>query len=56
MRQPVSTPLPVNAYSSQKQLDNFGEILKLKANLGKYLKEKRQSEHYQQLSFKYFVK
>ena len=36
--------------------DNFGEIFQLTAYLEKDLKEKCWLEHYQQLSFKYFVK
>ena len=31
---------PINAHRGQKQPDNFDEILKVKAKLGKYLKEK----------------
>ena len=38
---------PINALSSQKKSDNFDEILQEKAKLGKYLKEKRYSVHYQ---------
>ena len=34
----------------------INEILQEKAILGKYLKEKCYLDHYQQLSFKYFVK
>ena len=34
----------------------FCSNLAAKANLGNYLMEKYYSEHYQQLSFKYFVK
>ena len=33
----------------QKQPGNFEEILKAKASLGKYLREKCYAEHYQQL-------
>ena len=47
---------PNNAHSGQKQPDNFDEILQANAQLGKYLKEKCLSEHFQQLSFKYLVK
>ena len=36
--------------------DNFDEILEAKAKWWKYFMEKCQSEYYQQLSFKYFVK
>ena len=46
--------LPINAH--QKQPDNFDEILQANAHVERYLKEKCSSEHYQQLSFKYFVK
>ena len=48
--------LPINAHSGQNQPDNFEEIFQILAQLAKYLKEKCWSEHYQQLSFKYFVK
>ena len=37
------------------QLDNFYEIFQAKGKIRNYLKEKCYSEHYQQLSFKYFV-
>ena len=47
---------PINAHSGQNQPDNFDEIFQVLAQLAKYLKEKCLSEHYQQLSFKYFVK
>ena len=40
--------------AAKKQPDNCDEILQAKAKLEKYLKEKCSSEHYQQLSFKYF--
>ena len=35
---------------------NLGEIITVKANFGKYLKEICLSEHYKQLSLNYFVK
>ena len=47
---------PLNAHSGQKQTDNFDEILQVNAHVKNYLKEKCSLEHYQQLSFKYFVK
>ena len=40
----------------QKQSDKFGEIFQPKAYLGKYMREKYSSEHYQQLPSKYFGK
>ena len=46
----------MNAHSGQKQPLNFDDIMQEKAKSGKYLMEKCQSEHYLQLSFKYFVK
>ena len=36
--------LPINTHNSQKQPDNFDEILQAKAKLRKYLKEKCSSE------------
>ena len=48
--------MTIGAHSSQKQPDNFDEILLAKAKLRKYLKEKCYSELHQQLSFKYFMK
>ena len=47
---------PFNARSGQKQPGNLGEIYQIKAQVRKHLREKCLSEHYQQLSFKYFVK
>ena len=47
---------PINVHGGQNQPDNFDEILQLNAWEVKYLKEECQSEHYQKLSFKYFVK
>ena len=47
---------PINAYSGQKQPDNFGEIFQTEAWLGTYLKEKCYSDHYQELSIIFFVK
>ena len=47
---------PINAPSGQKQPGNFDEISQAIAKLEKYSKEECCSEHYQQLSFKYFVK
>ena len=41
--------------SREDHSDNFGKIFYRKASLGKYLKEKCSAEHFQQLSFKYFV-
>ena len=38
--------------SKRSRSDSFGEVFTVKSNLGKYLKEKCLSEHYQQLSFK----
>ena len=45
-----------NTHSGQKRPDNFDEISQAKAWLGKYLNGKWYLEHYQQLSFKYFIK
>ena len=36
--------------------DNYDEILRAETKLEKYLKGKYYSEHYQQLSFSFFVK
>ena len=47
---------PTNAHSDQKLSDNYDEILQAEAKLEKYLKGKCYSEHYQQLSFNYFLK
>ena len=47
---------PINAHSGHKQPDNFDEILQANTHVERYLKEKCSSEHYQQLSFKYFIK
>ena len=46
---------PINADSGQKQPHNYNDNLQAKAKSGKYLIKKCQSEHNQQLSFKYFV-
>ena len=46
----------INAHSGQKKPDTFDERLQAKVKLGKYMKNKCYLEHYQQLSFKYFVK
>ena len=48
--------LTINAHSGQKQPHNLNDNLQAKAKSGKYLIEKCQSEHYQQLFFKYYVK
>ena len=47
---------PIHAHRAQKRPDNFDEILQANTYLGKHLIEKCWSEHYQQLSLKYFVK
>ena len=47
--------VPINSHSGQKQPYNFDEIWLAKAKLGKCLMEKYQSEHYLQLSYRYFV-
>ena len=52
----VNTYDVMSCHSGQNQPDNFEEIFQVLAQLAKYLKEKSWSEHYQQLSFKYFVK
>ena len=42
--------------AANSSLAIFDEILQANAHVEKYLNEKCSSEHYQQLSFKYFVK
>ena len=46
---------PLMLIASKKQPDSFDEIFQVKAYMGKYLKEKCNSEHYQQYSLKYFT-
>ena len=46
---------PLMLTAAKNQLGNFDEIFQAKADLAKFL-EKCSSEHYQQHSFKYFVK
>ena len=43
-------------HSGQKQPEDFDEVLQAQVKLGNHAKEKCYSEHYQQFSFKYFVK
>ena len=50
----VFNPLMLTA--ARKQPDNFDEISKVKAQLGKYLKGKCKKESWQHLSSKCFVK
>ena len=47
---------PIHAHSSQKRLDNVGDIFLERASLEKYLMKKYWSELGLQLSLKYFSK
>ena len=47
---------PLNTHSGQKRPGGYDEILKAKATLGKFLKEKYYSEHFPTFCFKYFAK